>query len=71
MYESEVRLELEADTRARMRAVFGGHTCCRCGAPAERLSADEFYCGLHFPPRRKAESRYVPRVYHCSVALSD
>lgn len=70
MYESDYRLGLDPETLERMRAVFGGHTCCRCGAPAERLSAGEFYCGYHAPARRK-ETATPPRVYRCTVALPD
>jgi hypothetical protein len=68
MYESDHTLGLDAETRERMRAVFEGHTCCRCGAPADRLSADRFFCGIHVPGKLKEPAR-PPRVYRCAVGL--
>jgi hypothetical protein len=68
MYQTdqELRAGFEEATRERMRAIFGGRVCVGCGAPAERLSADRFYCGFHFPERRKMEAS-SPRVYHCTA----
>lgn len=69
MYETERELGLgfDKETRERMRAVFDGRSCRLCAAPAERLSADQFYCGFHFPSRRASGSSR-PRVYACAVA---
>jgi hypothetical protein len=69
MYETDQALGLgfDEETRKRMRAVFGAEVCVRCGAPAERLSANEFFCGLHYPDRHRREER-SPRVYQCSAS---
>lgn len=72
MYESDrgLGLGLEPETLERMREVFGGQTCLRCGAPAERVSVGRFYCGEHFPTRKKDPPR-LPKVYRCTVGMSD
>jgi hypothetical protein len=72
MYETdrEMGLGFDRETRDRMRAVFAGQMCRLCGAPAERLSADLFYCGFHFPSRRASETS-PPRVYACAVAQTE
>lgn len=70
MYETDAGfgLGLAPETRERMREVFGGQTCHRCGAPAVRLVANQFYCVAHFPRRGRVESN-PPRVYHCVIGL--
>jgi hypothetical protein len=67
MYESDRGLGLEPETRERMREVFAGRACQRCGGPAERVAAGLFYCGRHLPRRGRAEAA-PPRVYRCAVA---
>ena len=72
MYETDRQLGLGFDGRTKelMQAVFGGRVCVRCGEPAERLSADRYFCGVHFPTRRTREES-SPRVYRCTAAMSD
>jgi hypothetical protein len=67
MYETDSNPDrgLAPKTRRRMREVFGGQTCCRCGEPAARLRGEQFYCPGHFP-RRAAGEPYQPRVYRCA-----
>lgn len=69
MYETNYSFKpsLSIDTLRRMNELFGGQTCCRCGDPASRLSAEKFYCGLHFV-RGSAKRVEAPKVYRCVVA---
>lgn len=56
------------ETRGRLRELFGGRSCSRCGQPAARLVAERFYCAEHFLLLRKARSEPKPvRVYRCSA----
>jgi hypothetical protein len=59
---------LERETLRRMAECFGGHTCCRCGRPAERLAGHRFYCGRHFPLDRSLKGEPSPTVYRCHVS---
>ncbi len=69
MYETfqDAGLNLTADTQRRLREVFAGQTCCKCGEAAVRLAGNKFYCAAHFirnASRRVAE----PKVYRCVLA---
>jgi hypothetical protein len=72
MYESAEVMERELGlapwTRQRLREMFAGRTCCVCGAPAQRLSAGEFYCHADYPRRRSGEPRPA-RVYKHPVGM--
>ena len=39
---------LDPRTEERLREMFGAHQCCRCGDPATRLVAGQFFCHAHF-----------------------
>lgn len=69
MYESMDALKpnLSQETLRRMKEVFGGQTCCRCGEPASRMAAEKFYCGLHFV-RNSAKRFDEPKTYRCVIA---
>lgn len=43
---------LHPETEQRMRELFGGRSCCRCGRPAARLAGGRFFCTTHFPYRQ-------------------
>lgn len=53
---------LDPETERRMREVFDGRVCCRCGQPAQRMRADVFYCQKHFI-RSAGGDPTGPRVY--------
>jgi len=38
----------DPQTELRLRELFGGRRCCRCGRPAARLARDRFFCERHF-----------------------
>jgi hypothetical protein len=57
-------MALEGQTLRRMAECFGGHACCRCRRPAERLARNRFYCARHFPCRPAGDPS-PPRVYKC------
>jgi hypothetical protein len=38
----------DPQTEERLRELFGGRRCCRCGRPAARLAHDRFFCERHF-----------------------
>jgi len=57
---------LETRTLELLDAVFGTEVCRVCGAPAERLSGEHFYCGFHFPQRQIREAESI-RQYHCTL----
>jgi hypothetical protein len=44
---------LDPQTEQRLRELFGGRQCCRCGRPAERLIDDQYYCQPHFLDARR------------------
>jgi hypothetical protein len=51
----------DPQTEARLRELFGGRRCCRCGRPAARLAHDHFYCERHFHAgQRGASSKAGP-----------
>lgn len=52
---------LAPSTQVRIREVFAGRTCCRCGVPAVRLCADRFFCLDHYRDRERKRPK-VPRV---------
>jgi hypothetical protein len=64
-------MELESETLRRMAECFRGRTCCRCGRPAERLTAHRFYCGRHFPHERSLQCDSPVRVYHCQLSREE
>jgi hypothetical protein len=45
-------MKLDDETERRLRDMFRGAVCCRCGAPATRLARNRFYCDRHFPYRQ-------------------
>jgi len=47
----------DPQTVQRMRELFGGRKCCKCGHPAGRLADDVFYCNRHFPGCGKGRPR--------------
>jgi hypothetical protein len=53
--DGEVYRGLDPETVRRIRELFGGRTCCRCGSPAERMAAERFYCAFHFEQKRAPE----------------
>ena len=59
-------LGLSADTRERLRELFAGQTCDRCGEPAARLSGGRFYCPFHYL-RGQPKTAEGPRVYRCTA----
>jgi hypothetical protein len=44
---------LERETKRRLREIFRGEVCCKCGRPATRLARKQFYCDHHFPYGKK------------------
>jgi hypothetical protein len=67
MYEAEKPENgFEPETLRRMREVFEGHTCAKCGAAAARLWGGKFFCKEHYPKSEKQHRS--PRVYHCQIA---
>ena len=59
------RSGLHPDTLRRLREVFEGQICCRCGAAAVRLFGGRFYCVRHRVKDTTAPN--LPRVYRCPV----
>lgn len=59
---------LEPETERRIREVFGGHVCCRCGQPAQRMRADAYYCHVHFI-RAGGGGPDAPRVYRAATRV--
>ena len=57
---------LAPETQQRIRELFFGRTCRRCGRPAERMCADQFFCADHLPGRCRRTIR-LPRVYRLGV----
>ncbi|MBN9118493.1 MAG: hypothetical protein J0I06_04925 [Planctomycetes bacterium] len=71
MYEAERETlkSFEPETLRRMREVFAGEVCAVCGAPAERLCAELFYCHDHYPKAKKVSRSY--RTYHCAIPVEE
>lgn len=57
-------LQFAPDTQRRLKELFAGRCCKRCGAAAVRLSADRYYCAAHFP-RKLSGGSSGTRVYRC------
>ena len=57
---------LDPETVARIRELFHGRTCRRCGGPAVRLSGDQYYCATHFPGRQRRAAA-APRVFRVAT----
>ena len=56
---------LDPETEQRVREVFEGKVCCRCGQPAQRMRSDAFYCHPHFI-RTAGGGGAGPRVYRAA-----
>lgn len=63
-------LRLAPDTENRLRELLAGRACCRCGSPAERFSAERYYCAAHFLRQGGQEGEGSPRVYRCPAGLA-
>ena len=57
-------MALDLATRIALREVFTGHSCCRCGQPAERYIRGSYRCGAC------ALVKYVPH-HGCTISLRD
>jgi hypothetical protein len=54
-------MSLHPDTVRRIREVFGGHGCCKCGNVAARFCNGRFYCAGHFVPAHRKKDE-TPKV---------
>jgi hypothetical protein len=61
---SRTGLQFSPDTRRRLRELFAGRCCKKCGAAAVRLSADRYYRAAHYP-RKLSGPSVGTRVYRC------